>query len=191
MASNLRTTHLPIPLTLTLTPSYLARGKISEAGFADNETVIVVVIVIIVVGDGSGGGGGNRTLQITNSISSDQAKYECVANNTVGTEYSKSTMLYVKVRRVVPTFSIPPPAVSDVTLGASLNLTCVAVGAPMPVVQWRKYPATDITPDDNLPVGKNVLYLTDIQESANYTCTASSQIGVIHATSMVKVQCAY
>ncbi|XP_015173424.1 PREDICTED: tyrosine-protein phosphatase Lar isoform X11 [Polistes dominula] len=128
------------------------------------------------------------TLQITNSISSDQAKYECVANNSVGTEYSKSTMLYVKVRRVAPSFSIPPPPVSDVTLGASLNLTCVAVGAPMPVVQWRKYPATDITPDDNLPVGKNVLFLTDIQESANYTCTASSQIGVIHATSMVKVQ---
>ncbi|XP_014612652.1 PREDICTED: tyrosine-protein phosphatase Lar isoform X14 [Polistes canadensis] len=128
------------------------------------------------------------TLQITNSISNDQAKYECVANNSVGTEYSKSTMLYVKVRRVAPSFSIPPPPVSDVTLGASLNLTCVAVGAPMPVVQWRKDPATDITPDDNLPVGKNVLYLTDIQESANYTCTASSNIGVIHATSMVKVQ---
>ncbi|XP_035721955.1 tyrosine-protein phosphatase Lar-like isoform X8 [Vespa mandarinia] len=128
------------------------------------------------------------TLQITNSISSDQAKYECVANNSVGTEYSKSTLLYVKVRRVAPSFSIPPPTLSEVTLGASLNLNCVAVGAPMPVVQWRKYPATDITPDDNLPVGKNVLYLTDIQESANYTCTASSPIGVIHATSMVKVQ---
>ncbi|XP_043504846.1 tyrosine-protein phosphatase Lar isoform X12 [Polistes fuscatus] len=127
-------------------------------------------------------------LQIANSISYDQAKYECVANNSIGTEYSKSTMLYVKVRRVAPSFSIPPPPVSDVTLGASLNLTCVAVGAPMPVVQWRKDPATDITPDDNLPVGKNVLYLTDIQESANYTCTASSNIGVIHATSMVKVQ---
>ncbi|KAL2732895.1 tyrosine-protein phosphatase Lar isoform X1 [Vespula maculifrons] len=92
------------------------------------------------------------------------------------------------IRRVAPSFSIPPPTLSEVTLGASLNLNCVAVGAPMPVVQWRKYPATDIMPDDNLPVGKNVLYLTDIQESANYTCTASSPIGVIHATSMVKVQ---
>lgn len=26
----------------------------------------------------------------------DQGKYECVANNSVGTEYSKSTVLYVK-----------------------------------------------------------------------------------------------
>ncbi|XP_015173421.1 PREDICTED: tyrosine-protein phosphatase Lar isoform X8 [Polistes dominula] len=51
------------------------------------------------------------TLQITNSISSDQAKYECVANNSVGTEYSKSTMLYVK--------ALPSPPeniqVSDIT----------------------------------------------------------------------------
>ncbi|XP_012226663.1 tyrosine-protein phosphatase Lar isoform X5 [Linepithema humile] len=127
-------------------------------------------------------------LQITESDVKDQGKYECVANNSVGTEYSKSTTLYVKVRRVAPNFSIPPPTVSEVMLGASLNLTCVAVGAPMPFVKWRKDPATDLTPDDNLPVGKNVLRLTEIQESANYTCTAASDLGVIEATTMVKVQ---
>lgn len=92
---------------------------------------------------------------------------------------------------MTPTFSIPPPTVSEVMLGASLNLTCVAVGSPMPFVKWKKDPATDLTPDDNLPVGKNVLMLTDIQESANYTCTAASDLGVIEVTSMVKVQCSY
>lgn len=35
-------------------------------------------------------------LQITESDIVDQGKYECVANNTVGTEYSKSITLYVK-----------------------------------------------------------------------------------------------
>ena len=35
-------------------------------------------------------------LQITESDKEDQGKYECVANNSVGTEYSKSTTLYVK-----------------------------------------------------------------------------------------------
>ncbi|XP_020288957.1 tyrosine-protein phosphatase Lar isoform X6 [Pseudomyrmex gracilis] len=128
------------------------------------------------------------TLQIIESDVTDQGKYECVANNSVGTEYSKSTTLYVKVRRVAPSFSIPPPPVNEVMLGASLNLTCVAVGAPMPFVKWRKDPATDLTPDDNLPVGKNVLRLTDIKESANYTCTAASDLGIIDATAMVKVQ---
>ncbi|XP_025074323.1 tyrosine-protein phosphatase Lar isoform X10 [Pogonomyrmex barbatus] len=127
-------------------------------------------------------------LQITESDVSDQGKYECVANNSVGTEYSKSTTLYVKVRRVSPSFSIPPPAVSEIMLGGALNLTCVAVGAPMPYVKWRRDPAVDLTPEDNLPVGKNVLILTDIKESANYTCTAASDLGVIEATTMVKVQ---
>ncbi|XP_076390649.1 tyrosine-protein phosphatase Lar isoform X8 [Megachile rotundata] len=127
-------------------------------------------------------------LQITGSDVHDQGKYECVANNSVGTEYSKSAMLYVKVRRVPPSFSIRPPALNEVTLGASLSLNCVAVGSPMPFVKWRKDPATDLTPDDKLPVGKNVLVLSDIQESANYTCTAASNLGVIEATSVVKVQ---
>ena len=76
-------------------------------------------------------------------------------------------------------------------LGASLNLTCVAVGSPMPYVKWKKGPSLDLTPEDNLPVGRNVLMLTDIKETANYTCTAASDLGVIEVTSMVKVQCSY
>jgi netrin-G3 ligand len=35
-------------------------------------------------------------LQISSSEEEDQGKYECVAENVVGTEYSQSTMLYVK-----------------------------------------------------------------------------------------------
>ncbi|XP_044016557.1 tyrosine-protein phosphatase Lar isoform X5 [Aphidius gifuensis] len=127
-------------------------------------------------------------LQIDASEVEDQGQYECVANNTVGTEYSGAIQLYVRVRRLLPTFSIRPPPSSEVMMGASLNLTCVAVGAPMPYVKWRKEPATDMTPDDKLPIGKNVLMLTDIKESANYTCIAASDLGVIETVSMVKVQ---
>ncbi|XP_069702214.1 tyrosine-protein phosphatase Lar isoform X7 [Periplaneta americana] len=127
-------------------------------------------------------------LQISSSEEEDQGKYECVAENVVGTEYSHSTMLYVKVRRVPPQFSIPPPPVHEVMLGADLNLTCVAVGSPMPYVKWRKGLSTDITPDDKLPIGRNVLELTNIQESANYTCVAASALGVIESMTQVKVQ---
>lgn len=76
-------------------------------------------------------------------------------------------------------------------LGADLNLTCVAVGSPMPYVKWRKGPAQELTPDDNLPVGINTLELTNIQESANYTCVAASSLGVIETIAQVKVQCKY
>ncbi|BET03184.1 phosphatase [Nesidiocoris tenuis] len=37
-------------------------------------------------------------LQITNSVEDDQGRYECVAENEVGTEYSQATMLYVKCK---------------------------------------------------------------------------------------------
>lgn len=94
------------------------------------------------------------------------------------------------MRRLAPQFSIPPSPVNEVMLGGEVNLTCVAVGAPMPYVKWRKEPATDLTPDNQMPpVGRNVLYLTNIQESANYTCIASSELGVINYTTLVKVHC--
>lgn len=77
-------------------------------------------------------------LQIENSREEDQGKYECVAENTMGTEHSKATNLYVKVRRVPPTFSRPPEPINEVMLGSNLNLSCIAVGSPMPHVKWMK-----------------------------------------------------
>ena len=97
--------------------------------------------------------------------------------------------LYLTVRRVPPQFSIPPPPVHEVMLGADLNLTCIAVGSPMPFVKWRKGLATDMTPGDKLPIGRNVLELNNIQESANYTCVAASALGVIESMTQVKVKC--
>lgn len=78
------------------------------------------------------------SLQIENSREEDQGKYECVAENSVGTEHSKATVLFVKVRRVPPTFSRPPPSMNEVMLGSNLNLSCTAVGSPMPSVRWMK-----------------------------------------------------
>lgn len=40
------------------------------------------------------------TLQITASTEEDKGKYECVAENEFGTEYSQSTMLYVKGKSI-------------------------------------------------------------------------------------------
>ncbi len=73
-------------------------------------------------------------------------------------------------------------------LGGNLNLTCVAVGSPMPFVKWRKS-NEDLTPENEITVGKSVLYLNDIRTSNNYTCVASSTLGVIESHTMVKVQC--
>lgn len=124
------------------------------------------------------------------SVRDDQGKFECVAENSVGTEHSKPTQLYVKERRVPPTFSRLPEPTNEIMLGGNISLECVAVGSPMPFVRWRSG-VTDLTPDDQTPVGKNVLELTNIQQSNNYTCIASSTLGTIEAHAMVKVQCKF
>ena len=90
------------------------------------------------------------------------------------------------VRRVPPHFSIPPDN-TEVMPGGAVNITCVAVGSPMPYVKWR-LGAVELTPEDNIPIGKNVLMLTDVRETANYTCVAASELGNIEAVAQVKVK---
>ncbi|XP_055359967.1 receptor-type tyrosine-protein phosphatase F isoform X9 [Betta splendens] len=125
-------------------------------------------------------------LQIENSEESDQGKYECVAMNSAGTRYSAPANLYVRVRRVPPRFSIPPTN-QEVMPGGSVNLTCVAVGSPMPYVKWTMG-LVDLTKEEEMPMGRNVLEVTNIRESANYTCVAISSLGMIEATAQVTVK---
>uniref|UniRef100_A0A8D0EYI9 Receptor-type tyrosine-protein phosphatase F n=1 Tax=Strix occidentalis caurina TaxID=311401 RepID=A0A8D0EYI9_STROC len=125
-------------------------------------------------------------LQIENSEESDQGKYECVATNSAGTRYSAPANLYVRVRRVAPRFSIPPSN-HEVMPGGSVNLTCVAVGAPMPYVKWMAG-VEELTKEDEMPVGRNVLELNNIVQSANYTCVAISSLGMIEATAQITVK---
>ncbi|XP_064411080.1 receptor-type tyrosine-protein phosphatase delta isoform X15 [Latimeria chalumnae] len=125
-------------------------------------------------------------LQIEQSEESDQGKYECVATNGAGTRYSAPANLYVRVRRVPPRFSIPPTN-HEIMPGGSVNITCVAVGSPMPYVKWM-LGAEDLTPEDDMPIGRNVLELTDVRQSANYTCVAMSTLGVIEAIAQINVK---
>ncbi|XP_041134233.1 receptor-type tyrosine-protein phosphatase F-like isoform X14 [Polyodon spathula] len=134
----------------------------------------------------SGGTPIRGALQIENSEESDQGKYECVASNSAGTRYSAPANLYVRVRRVPPRFSIPPTN-HEVMPGGSVNLTCVAVGAPMPYVKWMAG-VVELTKEDEMPVGRNVLELINIRESANYTCVAISSLGMIDATAQISVK---
>ncbi|XP_067379130.1 receptor-type tyrosine-protein phosphatase delta-like isoform X30 [Channa argus] len=125
-------------------------------------------------------------LQIEQSEESDQGKYECVATNNDGTRYSAPANLYVRVRRVPPRFSIPPTD-NEIMPGGSVNITCVAVGSPMPYVKWM-LGAEDLTPEDDMPIGRNVLELADVRQSANYTCVAMSTLGVIEAVAQITVK---
>lgn len=91
------------------------------------------------------------------------------------------------VRRVPPRFTIPPTS-HEIMPGGSVNITCVAVGSPMPYVKWMLN-SEDLTPEDSMPVGRNVLELESVRESANYTCVAISSLGMIEHVAQVIVKC--
>ena len=117
----------------------------------------------------------------------------CNRHTTVfDTHISKSTLPAPtptpppSVRRVPPRFSIPP-ADSEIMPGGSVNITCVAVGSPMPYVKWM-LGTEDLTPEDDMPIGRNVLELGDVRQSNNYTCVAMSTLGVIEAVAQIIVK---
>ncbi|XP_045077724.1 receptor-type tyrosine-protein phosphatase F-like [Coregonus clupeaformis] len=90
------------------------------------------------------------------------------------------------VRCIPPRFSIPPTN-HEVMPGSSVNLICVAKGTPVPYVKWLKG-EIELTKEDEMPIGWNILKLTIVKESANYTCVAMSSLGMIKATAQVSVK---
>ncbi|XP_064632163.1 uncharacterized protein LOC135490709 isoform X2 [Lineus longissimus] len=126
------------------------------------------------------------SLQIEKSNHTDEGRYECVAENSVGETYSYPASLYVRVRRVPPHITSLPKSI-EVLPGGSVNLTCVAAGSPKPYVKWRRADE-ELTPEENVQMGENVLMLTNVRESANYTCDVANILGAISAVAEVKVK---
>ncbi|KAK7483453.1 hypothetical protein BaRGS_00025252 [Batillaria attramentaria] len=123
---------------------------------------------------------------IANSQSSDEGQYECVAENQHGAVYSYPATLYVKERRVPPYFTKEPENV-EVRAGSDVTITCEAEGSPTPYVKWRQG-SNVLTLESNIPMRSNVLRLTDVRQSANYTCEASNNLGRIESRAQVAVK---
>ena len=127
------------------------------------------------------------SLFINNTDESDEGHYGCVAENELGVAYSAHASLLVRIRNVAPYFSIPPESVYELSPGSSINVTCVAAGSPMPYVTWKKEDR-EIPIEGSKPVGRNVLVLEDVRESANYTCVADSGDHKIEANTQIVIQ---
>ncbi|XP_078484648.1 receptor-type tyrosine-protein phosphatase F [Ciona intestinalis] len=133
------------------------------------------------------------SLIITKSIDADEAKYHCSGENIHGIVFSEGASIYVKERLAYPRFSIPPRKSYDVKMNAAFNLSCVAVGSPMPVVKWQKHTAgglVDVWPQQGMVpvIGALDYHIPHVRESANYTCVAKSRISTITATTEVRVK---
>lgn len=57
----------------------------------------------------------------------------------------------------------------------------------MPFVKWMKGD-TELTKEEEMPIGRNVLELINIRQSANYTCVAMSSLGMIETTAQIIVK---
>nr|XP_027202384.1 tyrosine-protein phosphatase Lar-like isoform X2 [Dermatophagoides pteronyssinus] len=126
------------------------------------------------------------SLKILQAQEVDEGPYECVAENKIGTAYSEMASLHVRIRVVPPYFTIPPENIYEIMPHKDLNLTCVASGSPLPEVRWRK--GNIEMNKDVIPRGRNVLTLTNVKESDNYTCIATSEHGSIEKTAQVIVR---
>ena len=58
----------------------------------------------------------------------------------------------------------------------------------MPRVFWRKSGGQLLDDPSTAPIGKNVLTLTDVDRTDNYTCTAVSMLGNVDAFTTVEVR---
>ncbi|OON20634.1 immunoglobulin I-set domain protein, partial [Opisthorchis viverrini] len=141
-------------------------------------------------------------LKISNLIEDDEGKYECAATNDKGTRLSSGDNLLVRAagiltiglinfaaKRFRPHFTNRPPARQIVSPGGRLSLTCTAVGAPVPTVDWyrgtRKMQREQL---DKQPPGTAKILLLDLSESVNVTCVAESTMGRIYHDVQVLVK---
>jgi len=124
------------------------------------------------------------TFRVPGSTATANVAYCCCAcRNTTETKCYFHLLITAVIRRA-PHFSFPPENV-EVMPGGSANLTCVAVGSPMPYVRWR-LGSVELTPPES--IGRSVLVLTNIQQSATYTCVAANEMGRIENTTNVTVK---
>ncbi|VDM49000.1 unnamed protein product [Toxocara canis] len=97
-------------------------------------------------------------------------------------------LMQLPVRRVPSYFSYKLERLYKVGPGGAINLTCVAVGYPMSRVFWKKSDDIYLNDPQTAPIGKNVLTLTRVEQTENYTCIAVSKLGNIEATTTVEVR---
>lgn len=78
----------------------------------------------------------------------------------------------------------------DTVKGFTIIITCNVNGVPIPVLNWTK-DGQDISPDERVVLlesnGRLVIRDSVVEDSGNYTCTASSRAGQASSTSLVTV----
>jgi len=108
-----------------------------------------------------------RVLQL--SLTPDNVSLAGIHRNSVG-------LLVSCISGIFPSVSLFGNATSDILLGETVILTCVASGNPIPAVQWLKDGAQLM---GNVLDKNGILYIKEFSadNTGVYTCVASSMLG--------------
>lgn len=92
-------------------------------------------------------------------------------------------------RRVPPQFFIRPNSSYSLPVGGSLELTCAAVGHPVPKVKWNSdnEELNAILALNEESTGRKTIKLSNLTKSLRLTCFAESSLGRIQISTTVNV----
>ncbi|KAJ8939803.1 hypothetical protein NQ314_010977 [Rhamnusium bicolor] len=125
-------------------------------------------------------------LAVTDTRTSDDGRYQCVAKNTAGVRESAVAVLKVYVKP----FMVRPPEDIVALVGSTVEFLCAVGGDPIPDVLWRR-----TAPGGTMPLGR-VRVLEDrtlrlehvtLLDQGRYTCDADNFAGAISASSLLTV----
>ncbi|XP_046551054.1 hemicentin-1-like [Haliotis rubra] len=125
------------------------------------------------------------TLNVSGVEMEDEGVYQCSVENQAGITYSQEASLYVRGRQYPPHFTKSAEN-KRVRIGDDVTMVCTAGGAPVPLVRWinNGRPINGAGPAN----GRDVIRLTNVQESTNIVCTAENLLGNIEYTARVIVE---
>ncbi|XP_070924353.1 probable oxidoreductase PXDNL isoform X3 [Macaca nemestrina] len=128
------------------------------------------------------------TLMIQNTRESDQGVYQCMARNSAGEAKTQSAMLRYSSRPVKPAFVIQPQD-TEVLIGTSTTLECMATGHPHPHITWTRDNGLELDGSRHVATSSG-LYLQNItqRDHGRFTCHANNSYGSVQATANIIVQ---
>ncbi|PNI42269.1 PXDNL isoform 2 [Pan troglodytes] len=128
------------------------------------------------------------TLMIRNTRESDQGVYQCMARNSAGEAKTQSAMLRYSSLPAKPSFVIQPQD-TEVLIGTSTTLECMATGDPHPHITWTRDNGLELDGSRHVATSSG-LYLQNItqRDHGRFTCHANNSHGTVQAAANIIVQ---
>ncbi|XP_074134262.1 putative oxidoreductase PXDNL isoform X3 [Sminthopsis crassicaudata] len=128
------------------------------------------------------------TLMILNTRESDQGVYQCMAKNSAGEVKTQNAILRYTSLPTKPSFVIQPQD-TEVLIGTSATLECMATGHPQPHIVWTRG-KDEALDESKYIITSGGLFIQNItlQDHGQFTCHASNPQGSIQSMAALIVQ---